>query len=129
MAKHAEDVTLSLGGSVVGIGQGFDLSLVGNEVEETGLGNQWKRFGIADLEWTMDVDDLWNPTDAAFIAIQTAFATKASLAVQWNDDDGNGHSGTALVTALGHRTAIGEAVTTTISLRGHGPIVNNPGGS
>jgi len=129
MAKHAEDVTLSLGGSVLGKAQSFDMPEVGTVVEDTALGDKWKTNSISDLSWSMTIDQLWTPTDTAYIALRTAFATKASLAVDWHDDDGNGRSGTAVVSGMGTATRIGESVVVSIELTGSGPVVDNPGGS
>ena len=129
MGKHAEDVTLKLGGNVLGKAQGFDMPEVGTVVEETALGDKWKANGIADLSWSMTIDELWVPTDTAYIALRTAFVGKATIAVDWHDDDGNGRSGTAVVSGMGTATRIGEAVVVSVELTGTGPVVDNPGGS
>ncbi len=129
MAKHAEDVTLLLGGDVLAKAQSFDMPEVGAEVEETGLGEKWKSKAVADLSWSMTIDELWSPTDAAYISLRTAFVGKTTIAVQWNDDDGNGRSGTAVITGMGASTRIGESVVVSIELAGTGPVVDNPGGS
>ena len=129
MPKHAEDITLLLGGTVLGKAQSFDMPEVGTVVEETGLGEKWKAQAIADLGWSMTIDELGVPSNEAYVALRTAFVGKTSIAVQWNDDDGKGRSGTAVVSGMGTSTRIGESVMVSIELAGTGPVVDNPGGS
>lgn len=129
MPKHAEDVTLLIGGDILGRAQSFDMPEVGAVVEETSLGDKWKSNAVTDLSWSMTIEELWVPTDTAYIALRTAFVGKSTISVQWNDDDGNGRSGTAVVNGMGASTRIGEGVVVSIELTGTGAVTDNPGGS
>ncbi len=123
MPEHAEDVSIQFGGNVVGYATSFSMPQLGNEVEVTGLGDNWKDFDIADLEATMDVDELFVPSLAAHTALETAFRTKATVAVQWRTVLGYGYSGTAIVTRMEAGASVGGAVTLGISLRFKGATV------
>jgi len=120
MGEHAEDVTLQIGGNVVGRAQSLSHPETGTEVEVTGLSDNWKSFEIADLEWTMDIDEVFVPSGAAYQALETAFRTKASIAVQWKTNAGYGRSGTAICTRFEHSVSIGGAIMVGLSLRGVG---------
>ncbi len=129
MAKHAEDITLKLGGDVLAKAQSMTMPEVGTVVDETALGDKWKSNAIADLSWSMTTDHLWVPSDTAYLALRTAFTGKSTIAVDWHDDDGKGRSGTAVISGMEVSTRIGESVTGNFELTGTGPIVDNPGGS
>lgn len=126
MAKHAEDVTLKFGTKTMAKAQSMTWNEVGNTVETTGLGEKWKDYEIADLEWSMDTDQLWMPNDNAYKALRTAFLAKGKITVEWTDDDGAGRSGSAVITALGQSVRIGEALMTNISLVGSSALAADP---
>jgi len=122
MAEHAEDVTLAIGADTLGFAQSMDWNQTGNTVEVTALGDVWKDYEVADLEGNCSISEVWTPTDAAFIALQAAFAAKSAVTVQWTDSTGAGRSASACVTAINHSVSLGESVMTDIELTFKGAV-------
>jgi len=116
---------LTLATETVGRAQDVDgPNATKDEVEVTTRDSDgWKEFKGGLKEYDVSVDHLWVPSNAALQAIRTAFLDDSELAATFLDEDGNGFSGTVIVTGMNMGQALADAVAFPVTLKGTGPLV------
>jgi len=119
------ELTIGSGpGTVAGKAKDVTPDLSAGDIDiSTRSGNGWKEFIQGLKEWSVDVDHLWVPDDAAYTALQTAFLNGTSVDVQFLDEtDGYGWSGVAFVNGLKKAEPLDGAQMVSIKLRGTGEL-------
>jgi predicted secreted protein len=114
---------LKAGGNTVGKAQDVELPMTATEVDtSTRDGAGWKSFIQGLKEWGATIDHLWVPSNAAYQALRDAFLNGTEIAVEFEDDGGDGFSGNALVMGLTLGQPLDDAVTIPITIKGNGAL-------
>lgn len=124
MAERGFECVLTVGGLTVGVTRNFDPDYKAEEQDVTTRdSNGYREVQAGLLSWTANIEALWVPTNAALAAIDTAFFTRAEVAVVWTDANGWGKSGNAVITGWHPGPQdIPNAVMISLTLAGTGTI-------
>ena len=110
---------LTIDGNTLTEARDVTASLSVDEIEVTNRGSSgFKEFIAGLMEMTIDFDMVWESTmSTAGQAIRTAFMAKGTVAFEMLDDDGEGFTGTAIVTKYDKGEPLADAQTVSVTLR------------
>lgn len=124
------ECALTCEGVTIGKAQdvGLDLSraMVETTTRDSGGIGQYK---AGQLDGTGSIDQLWVPTNAGLQVLQNAFLAGTSMDVVWQDADGWGWTGCALVSGLSHPQPLNDAVQLNCTLQICGAVAAQAGTS
>ena len=112
------------------IGKAQDVTLASNrsEVETTTQGSaSWKEFLAGLGEWTVEVPELWVPTDTGVQTIRDAFLNRTLVTVSVKDKNGYGFSGSGYVVRMENAHPLDGAVGLNCTIRGTGALATVTG--
>ena len=95
------------------------LTLEAGEADVTTRANQgWRATAPTLRECSVEFEMVWNPSDAGFTAIKTAFLTAGMVALKILDQaGGQGPDGDFSITAFSRNEALEEAVTVSVTAK------------
>ena len=95
------------------------LTLEAGEADITTRANQgWRATAPTLRECSVEFEMVWNPSDAGFTAIKTAFLTAGMVALKILDQEGGqGPDGDFSITSFSRNEALEEAVTVSVTAK------------
>ena len=95
------------------------LTLEAGEADVTTRANQGWRATVPTLrECTVEFEMVWDPADAGFTAIKTAFLTAGLIALKVLDETGGqGPDGDFAITSFSRNEALEEAITVSVTAK------------
>ena len=95
------------------------LTLEAGEADVTTRANQgWRATAPTLRECSVEFEMVWNPSDAGFTAIKTAFLTAGMVALKILDQEGGqGPDGDFSITSFSRNEALEEAVTVSVTAK------------
>jgi predicted secreted protein len=109
--------------STVGKARDVELSASGNTVDISSRGGAgWKEFLAGIKEYEVSCDQLWVADDAALVLLRDAFLNGTTLLITLLDSNGDGFSGTVVVSSMKKAQPLDGGVMLPVTLKGTGTL-------
>lgn len=118
------DFVITIGSDVLGGQRGATLNRGVDTMDATAKASagEWKENEIGFKSWGIDADGLVVESDAAFVALEAAFAAGTKVTVTLTTPANNTYTGTAIITDFPIDAPYDDMATYSISLLGDGAL-------
>lgn len=121
--KRGYNCVLTAGEETVGKAQTVELEMTADEVDVTTRdSNGWREWLQGLKAASATVDQLWVPTNGGLLALLNAYMDGSVLEVSFEDEDGIGWSGCAIITGIRRPEPLDGAVGLNVTIRLTGPM-------
>jgi predicted secreted protein len=123
--QAGHECVLSIGDVEVGLAKDVTVNFTRDPIDDTARSDAgWKGFVPGLGEWGVSFRMRYDPLNAEFQTLETAFMTGANVAdVKMVDKDGYGWEGSVLVSDFSRSEELASPVDITCELKGDGPPV------
>lgn len=121
-----QDITILAGGNIVAKARACSYTEPTNMVDVSGSDDGWDEHEAGSQGWSMSIQKLWTPAEAAYAALRVAKAAGSEITARWRTATGRGRSGDALVAEMSEEWDRNAPVLSRIELQGNGAVTDDP---
>jgi len=118
VGKKGYNCVLRAGGNVCGLAQTVELEMTADEIDVTTRSSAgWREWLQGLKQASATIDQLWVATNTGLATLRAAFMDGSEIEVEFEDEDGAGWSGCAIVTRMARPEPLDGAVGFNCTLR------------
>lgn len=115
--------TIRIGGVIMCKARDADLNMTASAIDETTrCGNGWKEHSQGLREWDATIDQVYVADDTGVDAVRDAFFDGSVVALRFENDNGNGFLGNAIVTGIGFPQPLDDLLAFNGTFKGTGAL-------
>lgn len=126
MAHIGQDITIVAGGLILAKARTASWRSTSEMVDTSAMDDSWDEFDDGSQGWTMSIEQIWVPNDAAYQALRAAKTNGTLVWLKWVNAAGQGERGQAYISELSYDWSRNEPHVVGIEAQGNGQPTQDP---